>query len=418
MTENGQVDVYGGVDTHRDVHMAAAVDTAGRVLGSAPFRADPAGYEQMNNWLQSQGRVCRVGVEGTGSYGAGLARFLTKLGVEVVEVNRPNRQLRRRLGKTDTTDAEGAAKAALNGQATARPKSGDGPVEGIRMLRLARRSAIKARTQAINQIHGLVVTAPQQVKHQLQGVSAKTRVKICARFRPGTAQTTTACAKKTLRFLARRYQSLTAEIKELDTDIHRLCVQVNPALLSARGVGADTAAALLVAAGDNPERMRSEASFAALCGASPVQASSGQTIRHRLNRGGDRQANNALWRIATTRMRCDQTTIAYVHKRQAEGKTRREIIRCLKRHIARQVYDLLTNPPPTPNGTHLRTRRQQARITLTHAAQQLQAHPTLLSQLERGHYHNHHLATQYRNWLTHHQPLSPPESTPTPICKT
>ena len=245
-------------------------------------------------------------------------------------MNRPNRQLRRRLGKTDTTDAEGAAKAALNGQATARPKSGDGPVEGIRMLRLARRSAIKARTQAINQIHGLVVTAPDQVKHQLQGVSAKNP---CQDLRPLSSrhsQTTTACAKKTLRFLARRYQSLTAEIKELDTDIHRLCVQVNPALLSARGVGADTAAALLVAAGDNPERMRSEASFAALCGASPVQASSGQTIRHRLNRGGDRQANNALWRIATTRMRCDQTTIAYVHKRQAEGKTRREIIRCLK----------------------------------------------------------------------------------------
>ena len=329
MAEDDRVDVCGGVDTHRDVHVAAAVDTAGRVLGSAPFRADNVGYEQMKNWLQSQGRVVRVGVEGTGSYGAGLTRHLTGAGVEVVEVNRPNRQLRRRLGKTDTVDAEGAAKAALNGQATGLPKSGDGPVEAIRMLRVARRSAIKARTQAINQIHGLVITAPDQVKHQLQGVSAKTRVKVCARFRPGT-DTTIAYAKKALRFLARRYQSLTAEIKDLDTDINRLCAEANPALLAVPGVGADTAAALLVTAGDNPERMRSESSFAALCGASPVQASSGRTVRHRLNRGGDRQANNALWRIATTRMRCDQTTIAYVQKRETEGKTRREIIRCLK----------------------------------------------------------------------------------------
>ena len=396
---DGQVDVYGGVDTHRDVHVAAAVNTAGQVLGSAPFRADPAGYEQMNNWLQSQGRVCRVGIEGTGSYGAGLARHLTKIGVEVVEVNRPNRQLRRRLGKTDTTDAEGAAKAALNGQATALPKSGDGPVEAIRMLRVVRRSAVKARTQAINQLHGLVVTAPEQVKQQLR-VSAKARVKICAGFRPGTADTTIAYAKKALRFLARRYQALTAEIKDLDTDIHRLCVRVNPALLAARGVGTDTAAALLITAGDNPERMRTESSFAALCGTSPVQASSGQTVRHRLNRGGNRQANNALWRIASVRMLHDQATIEYTQKRQTEGKSRREIIRCLKRHIAREIYYLITNPPPIPNGAHLRNQRHQAHITLTHAAQQLQAHPTLLSRLERNQYHNNHLSNRYQHWLT------------------
>ena len=281
------------------------------------------------------------------------------------------------------------------------------------MLRAARRSAVKARTQAINQIHGLVVTAPEQVKHQLQGVSAKTRVKICARFRPGTADTTTAYAKKTLRLLARRYQALTAEIEELNTDINRLCVQVNPALLAARGVGADTAAALLITAGDNPERMRTESSFAALCGTSPVQASSGQTVRHRLNRGGNRQANNALWRIATTRMRYDKTTIAYTHRRQAEGKNRREIIRCLKRHIARQIYYLLTNPPPIPNGADLRTRRQQAQITLTHAAQQLPAHPTLLSRLERNLYHNQQLANRYQHWLTNQPaPTAAPNQNP------
>ena len=411
MVKDDQIDVYGGVDTHRDSHMAAVVDTAGRVLGSVSFPADTAGYKQLGNWLQSQGRVVRVGVEGTGSYGAGLTRYLTKIG-GVVEVNRPNRQLRRRLGKTDTVDAEAAARAALNGHATGVPKSGNGPVEGIRMLAVARRSAIKARTQAINQLHALVVTAPNQVKHQLGGLSPKARVKVCAAFRPSSANTTIRYAKQALRLLARRYQALTAEIGELDTEINRLCSRANPALLSARGIGADTAAALLVTAGDNPQRMRTESSFAALCGASPVQASSGKTVRHRLNRGGNRQANNALWRIATTRMRYDHTTIAYTHRRQAQGKTRREIIRCLKRHIAREIYHLLTNPPPTPNGNDLRTLRHQAHITLTHAAQQLQTHPTLLSQLERGHRHNHQLATQYRNWLTHHPP--PPESTPHP----
>ena len=275
-----EAQVVGGVDTHRDVHVAAAVDTAGRVLGTAPFPSDPTGYAQLRNWLRSQGRVAQVGVEGTGSYGAGLARYLTKMGVEVIEVNRPNRQLRRRLGKTDSTDALAAARAALNGEATTKPKTADGPVEGIRMLRVARRSAIKARTQAINQIHGLAVTAPEQVKHQLRGLSIHARVKTCAGFRPGTDHTTTTYAKKTLRILARRYRALTAEIEELDTQINQLCARANPALLAARGVGADTAAALLITAGDNPERMHSEASFAALCGASPVQASSGRTVRH------------------------------------------------------------------------------------------------------------------------------------------
>ena len=399
----GQVDVYGGVDTHRDVHVAAVVDSTGRVLGTAPFAADTAGYEQLGDWLQSHGRVVRVGVEGTGSYGAGLARHLTSIGVEVMEVNRPNRQLRRRFGKTDTTDAQAAARAVLNGQATAVPKSGNGRVESIRMLTVARRSATKARTQAINQLHALVVTAPHQVRHQLERLPAKARVNTCAGFRPGTANTTNRYAKQALRSLARRYQTLTAEIKELTTQINHLCAQANPALLATPGVGADTAAALLVAAGDNPDRMQSEASFAALCGASPVQASSGRTVRHRLNRGGNRQANNALWRIATTRMRRHQPTISYTEKRRAEGKNRKEIIRCLKRHIAREIYHLLTNPPPTPNGAHLRCLRQNTPTTLAHAATALQTYPTRLSQLERGIYHNHHLATRYHQWLTTHQ---------------
>ena len=397
--------VVGGVDTHRDTHVGAVVDGAGRLLGSDQFRTDTRGYAQLVGWVESWGRIRRVGVEGTGSYGAGLTRYLAEANIEVVEVNRPNRQLRRRLGKTDSVDAEAAARAALNGEATALPKTADGPVEAIRMLGVVRRSAVKARTQAANQLHALVVTAPEPVKDQLRDMNLGARVKICARFRPGTGQTTSAYAKRALRHLARRYQTLSAEIADLDTEIRRLCAEANPALLATYGVGPHTAAALLVAAGDNPGRMNSEAAFAALCGVSPVQASSGRTVRHRLNRGGNRQANNALWRIATTRIRTDPRTKEYVTRRHAGGKKRREIIRCLKRHIAREIYQLLTNPPPTPEGNDLRTQRRQARITLTHAAHRLDTQPTVLSQLERGIYHNHHLATRYQQWITTRQPI-------------
>ena len=315
MSEDG-VGVFGGVDTHRDAHVGAVVDGAGRLLGWESFTVERAGYRQMVAWFGSQGRLVRVGVEGTGSYGAGLARYLTAAGVEVVEVNRPNRQLRRQKGgKSDSVDAEGAARAAASGEAAAVPKSGDGPVECLRMLLVARRSATKARTQAANQIHSVIVGAPEQVKHQLRGLNLRARVAVCARWRPGEAQTTAAYAKKVLRHLARRYQTLDAEIAELEGDIRRLCARANPALLAANGVGPDTASVLVVAAGDNPGRMASERSFAALCGTSPVQASSGQTRRHRLNRGGNRQANSALWpmryhpdahRLCHQRI-CDQT---------------------------------------------------------------------------------------------------------------
>ena len=405
---DGRVDVYGGVDTHRDIHVAAVVDTAGRMLGSESFATDRAGYRQMGAWLGSRGRLVRVGVEGCGSYGAGLARYLTDVDIEVVEVMRPNRQLRRqRGGKTDSVDAEGAARAAAGGQATAVPKSGTGPVECIRMLTVPRRSAVKARTQAANQLHSVVVTAPEPLKDQLKGLNLKALVRACAAFRP-RGGSSTSYAKIALRHLARRYQTLNTEINEIDVEIKRLCAKANPALLGAKGVGPDTASVLLVAAGDNPERLRTEASFAALCGASPIHASSGQTIRHRLNRGGNRQANNALWRIATNRMRHDARTKDYVTRRHTEGKNRKEIIRCLKRHIAREIYRLLTNPPPTPHGNDLRNRRQQAHITITQAAQELGTWPTRISELEHGRNHNHHLATQYHNWLRTHQPAQSP----------
>ena len=352
-------EIVGEVDSHRDTHVAAAVDTTGALLETASFAANGAGYSELAAWLSSLGALRRVGVEGAGSYGAGLARHLAAAGVCVVEVNRPNRQTRRRAGKSDTVDAAAAARAALGGDATAVPKAGDGPVEAIRMLTVARRSATKARTPAINQIHGLLVTAPEALKDQLSGHRGGALIGACARLRPATtADPVAAAAKTALRSLAQRHQALTAETAALDTQIRARCAAANPALLAAHGVGPNTAAALLIAAGDNPQRLASDASFAALCGASPIAASSGQTVRHRLNRGGDRHANQALWRIAKVRLRSDERTQASAARRRSEGKISRDTIRCLKRYIAREIHHLLTNPPPVPHGPDLRHQRQ------------------------------------------------------------
>lgn len=395
-----RTEVFGGVDTHKRTHVAAAVDAAGRLLGTAAFTADRRGYGQLLGWLGSLGVLARVGVEGTGSYGAGLARHLAGEGIAVVEVNRPDRQTRRHRGKTDTVDAEVAARAALSGEATAVPKSGDGPVEAIRALSVARRSAVKARTQAGNQLHALAVTAPERLAHKLRGLRTGEIAEACIAMRPDTApDQVTAATKTALRSLARRHRALTAEIDDLDADLLRLAEQANPALLGACGVGAEVAAALLVAAGDNPQRMRTEASFAALCGASPIEASSGTVTRHRLNRGGDRHANNALWRIAMVRLSFDERTIAYAQRRRAQGKTRRETIRCLKRHIAREIYRLLTDPPAVPHGPDLRQQRNRRGLTINDTASALDAAPSRIAALERGAYHNSNLANRYQQHL-------------------
>jgi transposase len=392
-------EVTGGVDTHAEVHVAAAIDSLGRVLGTEAFPTTSGGYRQLLAWLTGHGRLARVGIEGTGSYGAGLARYLAGAKVEVVEVNRANRQLRRRRGKSDTTDAEAAARAALNGEASGAPKAGDGPVESIRVLRLARRSAIKARTQAANQIRDLLVNAPDQLRSQLRGCSTEGRVATCARFRPGDVSAPGEATKTALRALARRHLDLSSEIDDLDEHLARLCAEANPALLAARGVGPEVAATLLVSAGDNPQRMCSESAFAALCGASPVEASSGKVIRHRLNTGGDRQANNALWRIVMVRLTCDERTKRYAAERRAEGKSAKEIIRCLKRYVAREVFGLLTDPPPVLQGSDLRAARTKAGASLAIVATALDSRPTRISELERGIRHDADLASRYAKWL-------------------
>jgi transposase len=343
------VEVFGGVDTHADTHTAAVIDAAGRLLGHRQFAAAPAGYAELTTWMRTHGLVQRIGVEGTGVYGAGLARHLTGAGLEVVEVDRPDRKTRRFAGKSDPIDAEAAARAALTGRASGTPKTRTGPVEALRALRVARRSAIAARAEAQTQLRALMTTAPEPLRGQLRNLPLRRLLSTCAALRPDVTRIDEPeqATKTALRTLARRHAQLTTEIGELDALLAPLAAQINPALTAANGVGTDVAGQLLVTAGDNPDRLRSEAAFAALCGVSPIPASSGRTHRHRLNRGGDRQANAAIYRVVLCRMRWDPRTHAYVQRRTAEGLSKKDTIRCLKRLIARELYYLLTSPTPT-----------------------------------------------------------------------
>lgn len=340
------IEVAGGVDTHSDTHTAAVIDQVGRVLGTEQFPADTAGYAALLDWMRSFGQLVGVGVEGTGAYGAGLARLLHRQEVLVIEVDRPDRKTRRFQGKSDPIDAVQAAKTALAGERTGVPKQRDGRIEALRNLRVARRSAVDQRADAQRRIKTLIVTAPDDLRERLRSLGVKDLITTCANLRPdrtGAASPATA-VKIALRSLARRHQQLTAEIADLDELLEPLVAAINPGLVAANGVGTDVAGQLLVTTGDNHDRLRSEAAFAMLCGAAPIPASSGKTNRHRLNRGGDRQANKALYRVVICRLRWDPRTRAYMERRTKDGLSKKEIIRCLKRYIARELYQLITTP--------------------------------------------------------------------------
>jgi transposase len=345
-TETG-VAVVLGVDTHLDFHVAVAIDHLGRRLGEAKVPTTANGYEELLIWAEGFGHVRCAGIEGTSSYGAGLTRHLRAREIEVLEMERPEhrkRSSRRNVEKSDPSDAERAARAVLAGEASGVPKSGEGRVEMVRALRVARRSAIKARTQAANQLQALRVTAPERLRHRLRGLSTKELVSVAACFRLGEDPVDVASATKfALRSVARRYEALSEEISELEAHLDRLVAQVAPELVALLGIGTDNAATLLIVAADNPKRLGSEASFANLCGVAPIEASSGKVVRHRLNRGGNREANRALYMICLARMRRDIRTQEYVARRTAQGKSKREIIRCLKRYVAREVYRVLVS---------------------------------------------------------------------------
>ena len=338
MTNAIPMDVIIGVDTHKDVHAAAAISGAGVHLATTTIPASSKGYGALEAWAKN-GSHPGVRHRGHRIHGAGLSRFLRERGHTVVEVNRPNRQLRYQHGKSDAVDAESAARAVLAGQAAGQPKSGTGTVEMIRHLKIARDTAVKARTQAMQTLKAIIVCSPDALREQLDQVSGKmTLLRRLAALRPGPLTSTLASAKTSLRAIARRWLLLDAEIKQHDAHLEILTVARAPELLEAHGMASGTAAEMLLLVGDNPERIHSEAAFAKLCGACPIPASSGKTIRYRLNRGGNRQANAALYRVVITRMRGHQPTLDYVRRRTAEGKSRSEIIRCLKRYVAREIF--------------------------------------------------------------------------------
>ncbi|HEY0508561.1 MAG TPA: IS110 family transposase [Blastococcus sp.] len=339
-----------GVDTHQLTHHVAVIDTARNRIADREFPATTAGYRELVGYVSSLGRVRAYGVESTGSYGAGLTRHLLSAGVEVYEVNRPEKSTRAKAGKSDPIDAYSAAEQVLAGRASGRPKIKTGIIEALRTVKIPRDSAVKERARAYSQIRDLATTAPAAIHEALIGRTARQRVTIAAAYRPDPArlEDPTQAIKHALRALARRVQALDAEIAEADKIITALTKQAVPTLLAMTQVGPQTAAQLVITAGQNIERMRSEAAFAKLTGVAPLPASSGKTSRHRLNPGGDRQANSALYMVVVGRMRNHPETLAYVHRRRAQGLSNPEIIRCLKRHLARSVYRALRTDLMTP----------------------------------------------------------------------
>ncbi|MFN8054755.1 IS110 family transposase [Gordonia sp. (in: high G+C Gram-positive bacteria)] len=394
--------VVAGADTHSETHHVAVLDAAtGAVLADRQFPATTTGYHAILTFIATLGQLMRFGVEGTNSYGAGLTRHLLAAGIDVREVIRPNRAARRLRGKSDPLDAITAARAVLADEDLPLPKTSDGPVESIRVLTLVRDSAVKARAKVLQQIAMILVSAPAGKREQLQSLDQKTLLTTLRRSRQGDPvdgiePATTAA----LRRLARRHEYLSEEIDETTDQLRALVEHVNPGLLATKGIGVVTAAQLLITVGDNPERITGKAAFAALTGVSPIPASSGKTNRHRLNRGGDRRANNAIHTIALVRMSADPRTKIYITKKLAEGKTKLEAIRCLKRHIANEIYTLITNPPAVPDITDLRPARLVRGLSLQNVADHFGVWPMHISTIERGKRRDDELANRYRQWLT------------------
>jgi len=339
--------VFGGVDTHADVHVAAAIDSNGGLLGVESFPATGAGYRRLEHWFTLFGSVVKVGVEGTGSYGADLTRHLHNAGIEVVEVDRPNRQDRYKQGKSDPVDAEAAARAVLSGWASVVPKRRDGTVEQMRVLMVARRSAGRQRSQTLNQLRQVVFTAPDEIRVRFKDRPRQGLISEATKMRPRKGPDPVLYTTMVvIRNLARRIRDLSNEITTLDTTLDGLVRETAPTLLDLYGVGPVTGATLLITAGGNPNRLGSERSWARLCGVAPIPTGSGKTSgRVRLSRGGDRHANAALYTIVLVRMASDNETRNYVQRRTAQGLSKREIQRCLKRYVARQTFKHLPRAP-------------------------------------------------------------------------
>ncbi|MET9031196.1 IS110 family transposase [Nocardia sp. NPDC004168] len=319
--------IYAGVDTHADTHHVAIVNEHGKKVADREFPTTSAGYAAIERWVTSFGHLARIGIEGTGSYGVELSRYLHDRGHDVAEVARPNRRLRRSHGKTDTIDAYAAARRLLDESGVTAPKMRNGAIESVRALRVARNNAVKTATAALNALRGLITTSPETLRSQLRGLARAQLLATCTAFRPDPARLADPlqATKLALRSLAGRVNQAHEQADLLERHLHRLLEQVAPKTLNICALGPDTAAALVISIGDNPRRPISEAAFARLCGVAPIPASSGKTVRHRLHRGGDRQANQALHPAVIVRLRYDGRTRDYVARRTTEGKTKPEI---------------------------------------------------------------------------------------------
>jgi transposase len=342
-----ELDYVVGVDTHLDEHVLAVVAApSGAVVAQRSVRASVRGYSAALQFAREAASGARVwAVEGTGSYGAGLARYLAGRGETVLEISRTPRAERRLRGKDDSLDAARTARAALASETLALPRCGERR-EALRLLLIARRSAVDVRREALGQLRGVIVTAPDQLREQLRGLPVGRLLERCSCLRRSSSASADELATRlVLRSLAHRIEAATREAAELERELLGHVRALAPRLLDEPGVGPIVAAQLIVA-WSHRGRVRSEAAFARLAGVAPVPASSGQTVRHRLSRGGDRQLNRALHTAVLHRRQHDPTTQAYIERRTAEGKSRREATRCLKRYLARHLYRLLEQTEP------------------------------------------------------------------------
>lgn len=379
--------VIAGVDTHKDAHVLCVLDALGRKILARSFPATAEGYDELAAAIGSPEECLVVGVEGTASYGSGLAKRLVELGYEVREVLRPKRdRARRGSQKNDFKDAERAARDAIAGAGASVPKSKDGWVESLRYLVAARTQAVKASTATINSIKGLLSTAPEPIRAKYSAMRTEDMMSSLARKRAKEDEVEEAIFAS-LRMLARIWAEAREHADDAEKRIKAILSEHAPALLGTDGCGPISGATLAIAAGDNPDRMKSEASFAALCGVSPVEASSGKVVRHRLNRGGNRQANCAIHRIVVSRMATDERTKDYVERRTKEGKSKKEIMRCLKRYVAREIYGVLMNPRTcavNEEGSRLRELRKSMGMTQAEVASTMMVSAATIGRIERG----------------------------------
>lgn len=396
MTEFESNLAVAGVDTHKDTHTLCLLDCMGRAIGTFKFPANASGYDALAEKIGDP-ETCIVGIEGTGSYGAGLTRRLVELGYCVYEVMVPGRA-KRRPGrpKSDPADAEVAARQVLARTNLSKPKDQTGWTEDLRQLMIARDRLVQATSAMINAAKSLIVTAPEDLRGSLEKLSRKDLRSTLSTLDPEADGVVLALGS-----LGRAWDLQDREATALEEKMRGILEANAPALLAIFGCGVVSASALAVAGGGNPERLNSESELASLCGVAPLLASSGKTERHRLNRGGDRRANRALYQIAVTRMSYDQRTKDYVEKRMRDGKSKKEIIRCLKRYIVREVFRALRHPFEIkgPSWKDLRPARQALGITLVEAGKALNVGFQKVSYAETGRLMNIRFLEEYDAWL-------------------